>query len=43
MNINPYIKVLLITLIFTCFSYVVEIYNKTSINNLNECNNIGFY
>lgn len=43
MNISPYIKVLLITLIFTCFSYVIEIHNKTSINNLNKCNNLGLF
>ena len=43
MDISPYIKVLLLTLIFTCFSYVIEIYNKTSINNLNECNNLGLF
>lgn len=43
MSIKPYTKVLFITLIFTCISYVIEIYNKTSINNLNKCNNVGLF
>jgi hypothetical protein len=43
MKLNPYIKIILITLIFTIFSYLIEIYNKTSINHLNRCNNIGLF
>ena len=43
MDLNPYKNVLFIMLLFTCFSYIVEINNKTSINNLNKSNNIGLF
>lgn len=42
-RLNPYLKLLIITFIFTGISYIFELYYDTSLNKLEYTNNIGLF